>query len=134
MIRCRFDPRAFDKVNFTDKQVRRVIFASHLDLDRELRNRNPFDTGFSASSWWAMANGSPASHTGKAGGGRGSADPQTMMASIGGTLTMANSAVYIKRLNEGYSPQAPAGWINAVANMYQDFIALHTAQERGKGA
>lgn len=132
MIKCRFDPRAFDKVNFTGKQVRRVIFASHLDLDTGLRNRNPFDTGFSASSWWAMADGSPASHTGSKGGGRGSADPQTLMRSIGGRLTMANSAPYIRRLNAGYSPQAPAGWVNAVANSYSDFIALHIMQESGK--
>lgn len=133
MIKCKFDPRAFDKLAFTEKQTRRVIFASHLDLDTELRNRNPFDTGFSASSWWAMADGSPAGHTGSAGGGRGQADPQTLMRSIGGRLTMANSAPYIRRLNAGWSPQAPPGWVNAVANMYQDFIMLHIAQERGKG-
>jgi hypothetical protein len=133
MIKARFDPRAFEKLAFTEKQVRRVIFASHLDLDRTLRERNPFDTGFSASSWWAQADGSPGSHTGTKGGGRGSADPQTLMKSIGGRLTMANSAAYIRRLNAGYSPQAPAGWVNAVANMYQDFITLHAAQEKDKG-
>jgi hypothetical protein len=55
-----------------------------------------------------------------------------MMDSIGATLTLANSAAYIGKLNEGWSPQAPAGWIDACANMYQDFIQIHTMRERGK--
>lgn len=131
MIKARFDPAAFEKLAFTQRQVRRVIFASHVDLDTNLRQRNPFDTGFSASSWWAMANGAPSGHTGSKGGGRGSANPATLLASIGGILTMANSAPYIRRLNQGWSPQAPAGWVDAIANEYQDYIERHCLQEKG---
>ncbi len=136
MIKARFDPKSFDAGDLTMRSIKRVIFASHTDLDRNLRLRNPFDTGFSASSWFAQSNGAPAQHPNpptKGGpGSRGASDPNVMMDSIGATLTLANSAAYIGKLNEGWSPQAPAGWIDACANMYQDFIQIHTMRERGK--
>ena len=137
MIKARFDPKAFEKVDFVDKQIRRVILASHMDLDREIRLGNPFDTGFSSASWWAMANGEPSEHPNPPQKGAtypkgGQSDVAAMLASVGGLLTLANSAPYIRRLNEGYSPQAPAGWVDALANRYQDFVDIHILEEKGK--
>ena len=47
-------------------------------------------------------------------------------------MTLANSAEYIRRLADGYSPQAPAGWIEALANEYQDYVNRHAMIENGK--
>lgn len=135
MIKARFDPAAFEKLDFTMKQLKRVVMSAHVSLDRKLRDRNPFDTGFSANSWWPAVDGAPASNpnTPATGGGdRGTSDPAVLLASIGHVLTLANSAPYEGKLNEGYSPQAPAGWIDAAANEYQDDIEAAILAERGK--
>ena len=70
-IKVRFDPQAFAKLEMTRKSVHRVIFASHTDLDRNIRDQNPFDTGFSVGSWWAMVDGSPTENPESANPGRG---------------------------------------------------------------
>jgi hypothetical protein len=136
VITARFDQRAFEKLDFTVRQIHRVILASDVKLDANLRAGNPVDTGASRASWWAMANGDPPSNPnppaeGATGIPAGSADPAVLLASIGGILTLANDAAYIGRLNEGWSPQAPAGWVDAVANEYQDYVAEYCLQEKG---
>lgn len=137
MIKVRFLPGSLEAPDLTKKKVHRIIFASHVDLDNALRHETPFDTGFAASSWWAQSNGQPAANPnapakGNPGGGRGSADPAVLADSVGKTLTLVNDAAYIGRLNQGHSPQAPAGYIEGIANTYQDFIDTHTMEERGR--
>jgi hypothetical protein len=135
-IKVRFDPNYLQKMELPKRSLRRIIFASHVDLDTTLREGNPFDTGFSASSWFPQIDGAPSENPNPpppgGTGSRGASDPAVLLASIGHVLTLANSAPYIGRLADGYSPQAPAGWIEAVALMYQDFVEKHAMAERAK--
>lgn len=132
VVRLKLDPRAFQKLDKTKAAVREVVFASHLDLDRALRDRTPFDTGYAANSWFAMANGSPSPGEGFESPGRGASDPGVILASVGGVLTMANTAEYIGPLNRGHSKQAPAGWVESTANLYDDFLAKHVMQANAR--
>lgn len=133
-IKVRFNPKAFEALELQKRSLKRILFGAHVDLDTALRDGNPFDSGFSASSWFPKIDGSPSSHPNpppKDGtGSRGASDPAVLLASIGHVLTLSNAAPYIGRLADGYSPQAPAGWIEGVANMYQDFVDKHAMIEK----
>ena len=86
------------------------------------------------NSWSAQADGSPEAPTGFEGTAGGGADPSVIAAGIGGTVSLVNTAEYAGPLAAGHSPQAPAGWVNACANLYDDHIRRYVAQERGKSA
>lgn len=124
-IKIRIDPRTFAKLDQTKASVREVILASILDLDADIRNASPVDTGFFVNSWQAQANGSPAPSEGFEGPGRGGSDPSVIAAGIGGVVSLVNTAEYAEALAAGHSPQAPAGWVEAAAVRLEDHIDRH---------
>lgn len=131
-IKVKISTKSFAAIDETKATIRQVLFASFLDLDADLRNTTPFETGYAASSWQIQADGSPALRDGAGGMGRGAPDAGTVAAAIGSTVTFANSAVYIRRLNRGHSKQAPAGWVEACANRLNNHIDKHImASKRG---
>ena len=131
-IKITIDPQAFAKLDELKATVREVIFASHLDLDAALRNGTPVDTGYAVNSWQAMANGSPAPRDGFEGPRGSASDPGVLAASVGGVLTLANTAEYMPFLAAGSSPQAPAGWVEQVANQYEDFLDKNVMLANGR--
>lgn len=121
-------PGSFEALDRAKASVRQVVLASVLDLDADLRDQTPVDTGFAANSWQAQANGSPAPVE----GGTGGSDMATIAAGIGGVVSLVNSAVYIGKLNKGHSPQAPAGFVEAAANRLDDHIARHVMEANAR--
>lgn len=129
-IKVRLDPRAFEKLDETKASVRQVILASLIDLDADVRDASPVVTGFFVNSWFAQANGAPATGEGHASLDRGASDPGVLAAGVGGVASIVNTAAYAQRLADGYSPQAPAGWVEAAANRLEDHIEKHVMSVR----
>lgn len=131
VIRITVKAGSLDAIDKTKATVRQVIGAAILDLDSDLRNSTPVDTGFAVNSWMAMANGSPAPREGFEGPGRGASDPATVFAGVGGVVSLVNTAEYIGVLNAGHSPQAPAGFVEAAANRFEDHLDRHVMLSKG---
>lgn len=90
-------------VQRVEKQVR----ATALDLLGTLKVRTPVDTGRARANWH-LDIGSPSVQLIAPGG-----DPTPSFAgySIEKTVFISNNVPYIRRLNEGHSQQAPAGFV-----------------------
>lgn len=114
----------------TKERVRQIVGASILDLDDDLRRNSPVDSGTFVNSWQSQANGQPAPREGFPSPDRGGSDPAVIFGGIGGTVSLVNSAVYGPRLADGYSPQAPAGWVEACASRLQDHVNAHVLRSR----
>jgi hypothetical protein len=102
--------RAID--NVAERKIKRVAFAVH----GELVKANPVDTGWSRANWLASVGTPP---TGKA-ASKGSPSASGQGASLSrllvyrlhqGTIWISNHVPYIRKLNEGHSKQAGAGWV-----------------------
>lgn len=121
-----------EAIGATKDRVRQVIGAAILDLDDDLRRNSPVDTGYFTNSWQAQANGSPAAREGFEGPrpGTSAEDAATIFSGVGGTVSLVNTAVYAPRLADGYSPQAPAGWVESCAGRLQDHVNSHVMQSR----
>ena len=118
-----------EAIGATKERVRQVIGAAILDLDADLRRQTPVDTGYAVNSWQAQANGSPAAREGFEGPSAGT-DPAVIFGGVGGVVSLVNTAVYINKLNEGHSPQAPAGFVEAAANRLNDHVQRHVLLSR----
>lgn len=130
-IRITIKAGSLDAIDKTRATVRQVIGAAILDLDADLRNQSPVDTGYFVGSWMAQANGSPAPREGSANPGRGGSDPATIFAGVGGVVSLVNTAEYAVPLARGHSPQAPDGWVEAAANRFEDHLDKHVMLSKG---
>jgi hypothetical protein len=114
-------------------RIKQVLGAAILDLDNDLRRNSPVDTGYFVNSWQAQANGSPEAQPGHDGAREGSGgDAATIFAGVakGAVVSLVNTAVYAPRLADGYSPQAPAGWVESAANRLQDHVDRNVLESR----
>jgi len=96
-----------------------------IDLETNLIARTPKDTGRAAASWVVGVNRSPQDPILPDKKGRGALSGEVQGAlnraraeiakplGPGGYIEIANGVQYIKRLNNGYSKQAPRGFIGA---------------------
>lgn len=106
--------------------VNRVVRATALVADREVVLATPVDTGRARSNWIVNVGG-PSSEEiqpyapGQA-GSTGSANAQAAMAQAEAAVQnrqleqdifISNNLPYIGRLNDGYSAQAPAGFVQS---------------------
>ena len=98
------------KVNGTLSQaVRKVALA----VDRELVNQTPVDTGRARANWIPSV-GSPSVKIVEP-GEKPDASAEFQTFTLDKTIFLSNNLPYIRRLNEGHSDQAPAGFVdNAV--------------------
>lgn len=119
-----------EAVGATKERVRQVIGAAILDLDDDLRRQSPVDDGYFVNSWQSQADGQPPAREGFKSQDRGGSDPVVIFRGIGGIVSLVNTAVYAPRLADGYSPQAPAGWVEAAANRLQDHVNRHIIESR----
>lgn len=117
-----------------DEALVQILGASILDMDDELKRNSPVKDGYFVNSWQAQADGNPAPHEGRDGPrpGTSAEDAAVIFGGVaaGAVVSLVNTAVYAERLADGYSPQAPAGWVEAIANRLQDHVDRN-ALERG---
>ena len=99
---------------FTERQVRKVT----LDLTAELVRETPVDTGWARNNWVPRVGrpetepvGAPG-NPGPGAAARSAGEAQVLGYRLGqGSVFVTNNVPYIEALNDGHSPQAPAGWV-----------------------
>lgn len=96
-----------------EKVTERVIAKIALDVTANLKETTPVDTGWARSNWVPSVGaaftgtiGSPSAVTSS--GGEGAIAGYRLGQ---GSVFISNNVPYIGRLNEGYSSQAPAGFV-----------------------
>ena len=98
--------KAYDKkvYGLMDKVTRKVV----LDVQSDLSKATPVDTGRARSNWLPSV-GLPNSTTTTS--TNGSPMPSFAGYKVGMSLFISNNLPYISRLNEGWSKQAPAMFV-----------------------
>ena len=101
--------------NATEKAARKLV----IDIHGELVEDTPVDTGWAMNNWMPSVN----IPINKTVGDSENNDPAAMLGGIANILSwhfedgpawLANNVPYIKKLNEGHSGQAPAGFVDLV--------------------
>ena len=112
-----------DLEKFNQKVDRRVAAAARIlgeTIRKNLALRTPFDTGRAAASWNASLNGANlrTQPDEVQFGGREDAaqagEVNLQGIKMGDDIHISNSLSYIRRLNAGWSRQAPAGFVEQV--------------------
>lgn len=90
-----------------------------INIDRRLVQETPRDTGSAKASWLASVNQPDESIVNINGDGSESMAITTAIGQInlfqcGDTLYLQNNQPYIERLNDGWSEQAPSGFVDAI--------------------
>ncbi|MEE7442671.1 HK97 gp10 family phage protein [Methylobacterium oryzae] len=101
------------------EQVERRVATIALDILGTIKVLTPVDTGRARSNWHLDV-GTRNVVLVEPGG---DLPPQTALYTIDKTIWISNNLPYIRRLNDGYSKQAPAGFV-------QDAVAI--AKKRGE--
>ena len=109
--------RAYEKkvVQLTEAATVKTV----IDIDRELVEQTPVDTGRARSNWLPSI-GTPRNDVV---GIDGAPDTTAVMANykLGDTAFIANNLPYIQRLNDGYSSQqATPSWVDATVLKYSN--------------
>lgn len=103
------------------------------ETDAQLKMRTPVDTGRARASWSIglnQVNPTVAPDT-QRGQPVVSADPSIPAVTIGSTVYITNSLPYARRLEYGWSAQAPAGMVRLTAAEMPARIAALTRQVAG---
>ena len=93
------------------ENLEKTVRAVALVVDAELVNTTPVKSGRARSNWNPSLNTPDA--TIREPGQKQSIDPIAKSYKITDTILISNNLPYIKRLNEGSSKQAPAGFVDA---------------------
>lgn len=117
--------------------IERIVRGAALVLDREVVTRTPVDTGRARSNWLVSIGNPRTDNIGPyAPGDAGStAGANVNMALQQGNeaigryridnnldIYIANNLPYIGRLDDGWSPQAPPGYIGDCVRVAQDYV------------
>lgn len=109
-----------------------VIRRTALSIDADLVKETPVDTGRARSNWLPSIN-TPSSETV---GPSGKINIQTVLPDFNvltDTIYITNNLPYIRRLNDGHSAQAPAGFVDDVVarNRYKTQDVARILQGKG---
>jgi len=94
------------------KPLEAKVRKTALGLYADLKILTPVDTGRARSNWH-LDIGAPTVKLLEPGG---DLDPNTSGYTIQKTIFISNNLPYIRRLNEGHSQQAPAGFVDDAVN------------------
>ncbi len=101
--------------NMSEKAARKMV----INIHRELMKETPVDTGWAMNNWWPSVS-LPVTKTAGDPDNVSSAEIMGGLADIltwrfkQGPAWIANNVPYIKKLNEGHSTKAPAGFVESV--------------------
>ena len=102
--------------NFCEGQMNQLLRVVVLETDQQVKTQSPVDTGRFRSSW-AIGENTTGNYDAGTGGSLAPVGinytPGTER--IGNTYSVHNSLPYAEPLANGYSRQAPAGWIDIIA-------------------
>jgi hypothetical protein len=105
-------------MNAIEANASRVIKRVGFEIGNELKRTTPIDTSWARANWLtsigrpvAAPVGSPES-VGTARGAQSAGEARLLVYNVNqGDVWITNNVPYIKKLNEGHSKQAPAGFV-----------------------
>ena len=107
-----------------------VLVLAMAEIDARLKMKSPVDTGrFRAS--WTISVGQIDTTVAPAGGSMAVAEPRIPAISIGAVYYHANSLPYARRIEYGWSQQAPSGVVRLTAQEVPSIIEALVKQVGG---
>jgi hypothetical protein len=116
--------------DYVQDQMDQLLRATVLETDSRLKQASPVDTGRFRASWQVGENAAPGGKVGP--GDYGSAPAITRIGysqeKVGNIYSVHNNLPYAERLAQGWSGQAPAGWVQGIAKDMQQFVRVNAAR------
>jgi hypothetical protein len=116
--------RIGDIGNYAEQQMEKLLRVAVLETDARLKAASPVDTGRFRVSWQVGENAAPG---GEKPPGTYTGTPQIerigyQQEKLGNVYSIHNNLPYAKRLAQGWSKQAPGGWVQGIAKDIQGFV------------
>lgn len=108
---------------------REAVAGMIVELTSDLVEGTPVDTGYARQSWHVTTNRRDAGEPGN-NDPAASAEQQARALDLSREVYINNGAAYIGRLNNGWSAQAPAGWVDMAVERAPEIVE---EQIRGMG-
>ena len=106
-----------------DRRVTKLMKAATIEFFRQVTISTPVDTGRARVGWKPSIN-VPSSYVPPEGKYGMPAIPKLGTITVRDTIYITNNLPYIKRLNNGYSRQAPARFVESAAARVQNAISV----------
>lgn len=112
---------------YVEQQMEKLLRVTVLETDARLKAASPVDTGRFRASWQVGENAAPG---GQKPEGSYSAIPAIERINyqrerVGNIYSVHNNLPYAERLAQGWSRQAPAGWVQGIAKDIQGFVRIN---------
>jgi hypothetical protein len=116
--------RIGDIGNYASQQMEKLLRVAVLETDARLKAASPVDTGRFRVSWQVGENAAPG---GEKPPGTYTGTPQIerigyQQEKLGNVYSIHNNLPYAERLAQGWSKQAPGGWVQGIAKDIQGFV------------
>jgi hypothetical protein len=122
--------RVSDIGDYASQQMEKLLRVAVLQTDSRLKQASPVDTGRFRVSWQVGENAAPG---GEKPAGTYTGTPQIdrigySQEKLGNVYSVHNNLPYAERLAQGWSNQAPSGWVQGVAKDMQQFVLTNAAR------
>jgi hypothetical protein len=122
--------RVSDIGDYASQQMEKLLRVAVLETDSRLKQASPVDTGRFRVSWQVGENAAPG---GEKPAGTYTGTPQIdrigySQEKLGNVYSVHNNLPYAERLAQGWSNQAPSGWVQGVAKDIQGFVRVNAAR------
>jgi hypothetical protein len=119
--------RVADIGDYASQQMEKLLRVAVLETDSRLKQASPVDTGRFRVSWQVGENAAPG---GEKPAGTYTGTPQIdrigySQEKLGNVYSVHNNLPYAERLAQGWSNQAPSGWVQGVAKDIQGFVRVN---------
>ena len=119
--------RVADIGDYASQQMEKLLRVAVLETDARLKAASPVDTGRFRVSWQVGENAAPGGI--KPEGTYSGTPPLDRIGysreQLGNIYSVHNNLPYAERLAQGWSGQAPAGWVQGVAKDIQGFVQVN---------
>lgn len=110
-----------DVVREIEDAPREAVGGMIVELTSDLVEGTPVDTGYARNSWHVTREKRDAGEPGN-NDPVGSAEKQARALDLSREVFINNGAAYIGRLNNGWSAQAPAGWVDQAVERAPEIV------------
>ena len=122
--------RVSDIGDYASQQMEKLLRVAVFETDSRLKQASPVDTGRFRVSWQVGENAAPG---GEKPAGTYTGTPQIdrigySQEKLGNVYSVHNNLPYAERLAQGWSNQAPSGWVQGVAKDIQGFVRVNAAR------
>ena len=122
--------RVSDIGDYASQQMEKLLRVAVLETDSRLKQASPVDTGRFRVSWQVGENAAPG---GEKPAGTYTGTPQIdrigySQEKLGNVYSVNNNLPYAERLAQGWSNQAPSGWVQGIAKDMQQFVTTNAAR------